>query len=329
MKKRVLVMGGSYFIGKKLVEMLLKREYEVCTLNRGSHPEKNPNVRQLNCDRNNRDSLSEILAGEEFDYVVDVSGLDENQAAILCESLEGKKIKMLIFISSSAVYNVEHLSAPYRETDPLGENRYWTFYGKNKIQAERYYQQKLKNTGTKLVILRPAYVYGENNYVQRECFLFDHICNHKPVIIPISNPMLQFIYVTDLANIVIDMMRKTWRKVEIYNVGNEEGITAKEWVMACAEAVNMPVSIIEYDYHAAGRKIRDFFPFYDYNNVLDVKKIRHVCVHETDFIPGLKDTFSWYLNERDKLVLKENVAFCEEEIKKELFYNPANTQDRG
>lgn len=322
MKKRVLVMGGSYFIGKKLVEMLLKREYEVCTLNRGSHPETNPAIRQLNCDRNNTEHLKQVLSGEEFDYVVDVSGLDEQQAAVLCEGLEGKQIKKFIFISSSAVYDVDNLTAPYKETDALGENKFWTFYGKNKIKAEKYYREQFQNTRTKLVILRPPYVYGENNYVQRECFLFEHICNHKPVIIPISNPRLQFIYVTDLANIIIELMQKTWRKVSIYNVGNSEGITAKEWVLACAAVANKPVNIIEYDYQAAGRKIRDFFPFYDYDNVLDVTKLHRVCVHETAFERGLQDTFSWYLEEKDKLVLKENVTFCEEEIKKELLSSP-------
>ena len=37
MKKRVLVMGGSYFIGRRVVEVLVENNYEVYTLNRGTN----------------------------------------------------------------------------------------------------------------------------------------------------------------------------------------------------------------------------------------------------------------------------------------------------
>ena len=36
-KKRVLVMGGSYFIGRRVVEVLVENNYEVYTLNRGTN----------------------------------------------------------------------------------------------------------------------------------------------------------------------------------------------------------------------------------------------------------------------------------------------------
>lgn len=51
MSKQVLVMGGSYFIGKRVVEALLAQDYAVFTLNRGTRPTANARVANLVCVR--------------------------------------------------------------------------------------------------------------------------------------------------------------------------------------------------------------------------------------------------------------------------------------
>ena len=157
-------------------------------------------------------------------------------------------------------------------------------------------------------MLRPPYVYGEDNYAQRESFIFEHICNDKPVLIPKSNTKLQFIYTTDLAKIILELINKPLENINIYNVGNKEAVTAREWVEACSKAVGKPVNVIEYDYKLEGRGARDFFPFADYDNVLDVSKINKIYCEETDFIEGLKVAYKWYLDNKDNIVFKENVS---------------------
>ena len=54
----------------------------------------------------------------------------------------------------------------------MAENKYWTFYGQGKIDAEQYYAEFLRDKSTNLVILRPPYIYGEYNYAQRESLIF-------------------------------------------------------------------------------------------------------------------------------------------------------------
>lgn len=318
MKKKVLVMGGSYFIGRKIVDVLLQNDYDVYILNRGSAPVWNEKINQLICDRNDENKIEKILRPYQFDIVVDVNGLDEKQAEKLCNALDCKKIETFIFISSSAVYDVNNLVIPFSETDNLGANTYWGDYGTNKIQAEKYYTMKFNDTNTKLIMLRPPYVYGENNYVQRESFIFEHIYNNKPVIIPVSNVKLQFIYTYDLAEIIVDLIDKTKGKVNIYNVGNTNYVTARQWVEECASIVGNPAEIIEYDYKSNGRSVRDFFPFNDYDNVLDVSKIKNVSNHETDFKTGLKSAFEWFLKNKENIQFKENVTKNEEQILNEL-----------
>lgn len=321
MSKQVLVMGGSYFIGKKIVEVLLENNYTVYALNRGTKENNDKRVINLKCDRNDSEQMNTILSKYLFNIVIDVSALNQSQVEILYNSLNKENLKHFLFISSSAVYDVESFSIPYSEETPLKENKYWTTYGLNKIEAENFLLEKFKNIQTNLIILRPPYVYGENNYAQRESFIFEHVCNNKPVIIPNNgNTYLQFIYTTDLANVILNLLNTNLDKISIFNVGNKKAITIKEWIQCCAEVVGKEARIIEYDYKNYNRKERDFFPFFDYDNVLDVSKINKIYNAETDFKIGLKNAFEWYYNNSDTIFLKEDVIENEESILKELNY---------
>ncbi|NLK96111.1 MAG: NAD-dependent epimerase/dehydratase family protein [Clostridiales bacterium] len=314
--EKVLVLGGSYFIGKKIVEVLLSNKYDVTVLNRGSC--LLDNINQLICNRNNVEEMKSTLLGKEFNYVIDVSGLNKKQSEILCESIDSSKLKKIIFISSSAVYDVDNLSIPYAETDNLRENAYWGEYGTNKIEAENCYLSFSKKKNIDVIILRPPYVYGENNYVQRESFIFDHLLNNKPILIPNTNSKIQFIYAKDLANIIVKIIRDDNLKTEIFNVGNREFVTFEEWIIACSKVASIEPVIIKYDYKKHGYSERDFFPFHDYDNVLDVSKIKKIYPEETDFLLGLKEAYNWYLCEKDNIKFKEEVINNEEIINKEL-----------
>jgi len=162
--EKVLVMGGTYFIGKRIVEFLLKSNYDVYILNRGTREVNDSRIHQITCDRNNIEKMNMVLKEYTFDNVIDVSGLDEDQAKVLCDSLKMDNIKKFVFLSSSAVYDIDNLKIPFKESDTLCENKYWTNYGKSKIEAEKFYINYFADIGIKLIILRPPYVYGENNY---------------------------------------------------------------------------------------------------------------------------------------------------------------------
>ena len=321
MIKQVLVMGGSYFIGKKVVDFLLNDNYSVYTLNRGTRENNDKRVINLKCDRNDTEQMNTILRKHSFDIVIDISALNKSQVEILYNSLDKKNLKQFVFISSSAVYDIENFSIPYSEETPLGENKYWTSYGTNKIEAEKFLKEKFQNTKASLIILRPPYVYGENNYAQRESFIFEHICNDKPIIIPGNgNTYLQFIYTTDLANIILNIINTNLDGISTFNVGNKKPVTIKEWIECCANVVSKNAKIIEYDYNNYQRKERDFFPFHNYDNVLDVSKINKIYNKETDFQIGLKNAFEWYCNNADGIFFKENVTQNEQIILKELYY---------
>ena len=307
MTEKVLVLGGSYFVGKKLVEYLAEKGYDVTVLNRGTKPVSAKNVQQLCCDRNDAEGMKAVLSGKAFDYVIDVSWQDVSWVKNLCDALNFKPVKKFVFISSSAVYDVEHLQLPIKEEDTLAENKYWTFYGKGKIDAEQYYAEFLRDKSTNLVILRPPYIYGEYNYAQRESLIFRQLVEDKPVVIPKSNPKLQFIYTEDLAAIIDCLLKTDTGKEYVCNVGNRVAVTSKEWVEACAAAAGKKADIMEIDYAELDKNVRDFYPFFDYDNVLNVSKINQIICKETDFEEGLRKSYAWFMENKENIVFKANV----------------------
>lgn len=319
MIKDILVMGGSCFIGKKIVNVLLENSYNVYTLNRGKHSGGSEEAINIICDRNDTKNMKKALEKYNFDAVIDVSGFNRLQAEILYNSLNTDNIKKFIFISSSAVYDVDNIRPPYKEDTAHGRNRFWGDYGTDKTEAEDFYIEKLKSSNKSLIILRPPYAYGEDNYVQRESFIFDHICNEKPVIIPNDGgTYLQFIYTTDLAEIIVKLLKRTTENISVYNVGNKKPVTIREWVESCAMAAGRKVKVIEYDYKQHNRSERDFFPFYDYDNILDVSKINEIYDSETYFMDGLKYAYEWYSRNKEKIKFSEDIRKNEDDILREL-----------
>ena len=59
--RKVLVMGGSYFIGKKIIDQLLLENYSIFTLNRGTIKNTDSRIHNLICDRNNLTQMKETL----------------------------------------------------------------------------------------------------------------------------------------------------------------------------------------------------------------------------------------------------------------------------
>ncbi len=320
MSKSVLVVGGSYFIGKKIVDVLIDNGYEVFTLNRGTKPNLNTKVKNIICNRDNPDQMKMVLKDYLFNFVVDVSGLNKNQVEIMHNSINHDSLEKYVFISSSAVYDISKHIIPFEEGNSLGENKYWTDYGTNKIEAEDYLTKTYTGDETQLIILRPPYVYGEDNYAQRESFIFNHIIKGETIIVPNDgHTRIQFIYTKDLANIIVSLLQHTLNNISIFNVGNKNSITFNEWIEACQSVLlnnkyTAKPKILHFDYKRHGYCVRDFFPFFNYDNVLDVTKINEIYNIETNFDYGLQLSLEWYQANADDIVFKQNVTQNEQRI---------------
>ena len=83
---KILVMGGTRFVGKSLVGKLLSKNYDIDIFTRGnkSNPEK---TNLIKGDRNNSEDIVK-LRNEKYDVVFDISGRELEQTKLLIENLD-------------------------------------------------------------------------------------------------------------------------------------------------------------------------------------------------------------------------------------------------
>ncbi|HZT16974.1 MAG TPA: NAD-dependent epimerase/dehydratase family protein [Gaiellaceae bacterium] len=112
---RILVLGGTQFLGRHVVEHALARGHEVTLFNRGrTRPDLFPAVERL---RGDRDGDLASLAGRDFDAVVDTSGYVPRVVAATLDALG--EVGHYTFVSSVSAY--ADLSLPPTEASPVAE----------------------------------------------------------------------------------------------------------------------------------------------------------------------------------------------------------------
>ncbi|MBR2724665.1 MAG: NAD-dependent epimerase/dehydratase family protein [Ruminococcus sp.] len=298
--KKVLVTGGTQFLSRYIAEYYVDKGYEVYVLNRNTKPQS-AGVKLIEADRHN---LGNVLKEHHFDVVFDVTAYNGADVNLLLDGLG--IFEKYILISSSAVYP-ETAAQPFSEDLPIGDNKIWGAYSTGKVEAEKALLARVSDA----YILRPPYLYGEGNNVYREGFVFDCALADRPFYLPKDGEMkLQFFYVLDLCRFM-DVLLEKHPAQRIYNVGNEENISIKEWVKLCYEAVGKKV-----EYVRVHRDIdqKQYFSFYDYEYSLDVSRQKLLMPCTTPMRDGLKYSFEWFVSNRDKVNIKPLMEFIDNNL---------------
>ena len=129
---RVLVMGGTRFIGVSLTKLLVEQGHEVVLFNRGNHPAPVAGVSTIVGDRTSPDSLKSQLAGETFDAIFDNNGRELADTQPLVE-LFGDRLQHFVYVSSAGVY-LKADQMPHIEGDAVDPNS----RHKGKFETEAY-----------------------------------------------------------------------------------------------------------------------------------------------------------------------------------------------
>ena len=300
---KILITGGTTFVSRYAAEYFVAKGNDVVVLNRGSR-EQVDGVTHLQCDRL---YLGDKLKGAYFDLVLDITAYTREHIQALLDS--GTSFCDYVFISSSAVYP-ETNPQPFTEEQECGRNAVWGDYGMNKLNAERYLQAHVPGA----YILRPPYFYGIYENLYREAFPFDCAMQDRPFYLPRNGDMrLQFFHVADLCRF-IEILIEKHPKNHVFNVGNKDIVTIKEWVELCYRAVGKAVEFV-----SVSKEIeqRDYFCFYDYEYVLDVSKQTELMPDTIPLEQGLKEEFVWYRNNPDSIYnSKPYMEFIDKELVK-------------
>src|SRR5262245_44170835 len=128
---KVLVLGGTVFLGRHIVSSALARSHEVTLFNRGRHnPDLFPSVEKL---RGDRDGDLSVLRGRSFDAVIDTSGYTPAQVEAAAKAL-GQDAGHYTFISSISVYREFPPGRSFDEGAPLAAGT--EGYGPLKARSE-------------------------------------------------------------------------------------------------------------------------------------------------------------------------------------------------
>lgn len=296
---KILVTGGTVFASRFTAEYFAK-DNEVYMLNRNTRKQSDC-VTLINADRH---ALGDSLRGYEFDAVIDVTAYNEADVRDLLNALGS--FKSYVLISSSAVYP-ETLPQPFREDMQAGENSLWRDYGTNKIAAERYLSERVPNA----YIIRPPYLYGKMNNLYREAFVFECAERDMPFFVPYSGELpLQFFDIEDMCRFIAILLEKQPEQ-RIFNVGNPETITARDWARLCYGVLGK-----EPDIHKVLARIdqREYFPFYNYEYKLDVTAMTALMPDLKPLERGLEDSYEWFSEHRDEIRRKPLFEYIENNL---------------
>jgi len=282
---KILVMGGTRFVGKSLVGKLLNQNHDIDIFTRGNkaNPEK---TNLIQGDRNNLENIVK-LKNKKYDVVYDISGRELEQTKLLIENLDNS-FKRYIYVSSAGVYK-DNSELPLSENDPIDpDSRH-----KGKFETENWLiRQKIPFTS-----FRPTYIYGPGNYNKIENWFFERLFNHKSIPIPGDGSLItQLGHVSDLTDVMIRCMNFENSKNNIYNCSGDKGITIKGLIYFCAKVLGLnqnEISLKTFDYTNLDPKSRKGFPIRLNHYQTDISKIKNDLDWEPKFnlLNGLKDSF--------------------------------------
>jgi 2'-hydroxyisoflavone reductase len=205
---RILVMGGTAFVGRHIVQAALDGAHEVTLFHRGqTGAGLFPQATHLTGDRN--DSLAALGEGR-WDATVDVSAYLPRQVRTLAAALGGRGGHQLL-ISSASAYRTPVApgfteSAPLAELDdPATEEITAQTYGGLKVACERAALELYGPAAT--TIVRPTYVIGPHDFTYRFTWWVERIARGGTILAP-GEPAdpIQVIDARDLATWTVSLL---------------------------------------------------------------------------------------------------------------------------
>ncbi|MEM8721301.1 MAG: NAD-dependent epimerase/dehydratase family protein [Cyanobacteria bacterium P01_G01_bin.39] len=284
---RILIMGGTRFIGVYLTKALVAQGHEVILFNRGNHPSSVEGVGQIQGDRKDAAQLKEKLNREKFDVIFDNNGRELSDTQPLVEIFKSQ-IQHFVYVSSAGVY-LPTEQMPHKEGDPVDPNS----RHKGKHHTEAY----LAQSGIPWTSVRPSYIYGPQNYNDLEAWFFDRLARERPIPIPGNGKYItQFGHIQDLVAAMTKIPGNQAATNKIYNISGDRYVTFDGLAYACAEAVGKSpdkIQLVHYDPSQFDFGKRKAFPVRQQHFFADIQsaKIDLDWQPQFDLVSGLQD--SW------------------------------------
>ncbi|BBN68776.1 chloroplast RNA-binding protein [Prunus dulcis] len=281
--KKILIMGGTRFIGLFLSRLLVKEGHQVTLFTRGKAPitQQLPGesdkdytdfaskILHLKGDRKDYEFVKSSLSAEGFDVVYDINGREAEEVVPILEGLP--KLEQYIYCSSAGVY-LKSDQLPHFETDTVDpKSRH-----KGKLETESLLESK----GVNWTSIRPVYIYGSGSY---------RLKAGRPI--PVPNSGIQITQLGhDLATAFIKVLgnekakgiQHLWKKY----------VTFDGLAKACAKAGGFPEpEIVHYNPKSLISARRRHFHSHFFASIDKAKSVLG-WKPEFDLVEGLADSYN-------------------------------------
>lgn len=234
---RILMLGGTRFIGLHMTALALERGHTVTFFNRGrTNTDRFPDVERIQGDRNGQ---IDGLENRDWDVVIDNSGYVPRHVKLSAELL-APRVKQYVFVSSISVY--PDFSVPRDESSPVGKLADETVekvdgetYGPLKALCEQAAERALPG---RVTVIRPGLIVGPDDNTDRFTYWPARAARGGEFIAPGSpKDAFQIIDVRDLAAFAINAVENN--HTGTYNlVSNPNGFKFGELTDACIASAN-------------------------------------------------------------------------------------------
>ena len=283
---KILVMGGTRFVGRPLVARLQAQGHALTLFTRGKNPVP-AGVEHLRGDRSSDEGLS-ALQGRSFDVIVDSSGRKQEDSSRVVD-ITGAPSHRFVYVSSAGVY-ADSDQWPLDESSPTDpQSRH-----AGKADTEAW----LRREGIAFTSFRPTYIYGPGNYNPVERWFFDRIIHNRPIPLPgDGSTITQLGHVEDLAEAMARCIEVDAAANRIYNCSGKQGITFRGLIRSAAVACGRDpdgLDLRSFNPSELDPKARKAFPLRLNHFLTDITRVERELAWQPSFdlAKGLADSYT-------------------------------------
>lgn len=267
-----LVLGGTRYFGRGVVEQLLAAGHKVAVFSRGNtRPPFWDDIEPIAGDRTDPDSLAAAMKGRRFDGVLDNLCFNRQEAQSVIAALRGR-VGRYVVASTVSVYgegghavgrhtvdrplsDEERFAVDYRFLEPVRESdldnagQPWDYrpnlseYGEGKRQAERVMLEAPEDWPW--VVVRVPATLGPDDPSGRFAFWLSRILDGGPLLLPDGGVhALQVGYSGDLSRFLVELLQGSGRMRSIYNYAQRETPAFVNFLQTVAAAAGKPLNAV-------------------------------------------------------------------------------------
>jgi nucleoside-diphosphate-sugar epimerase len=326
---KILFIGGTGTISTAISKKLLAMGEDLYILNRGSRNDILPGAKFIKADINDEADAAEKLAGMDFDVVADFICFIRPQIERDYRLFNGHT-KQFIFISSASAYQKPVGHYEITESTPLC-NPYWA-YSRNKIAIEDYLNDRYRESGFPITIIRPSHTYDERSVPmgvhgdKGSYQVVKRILEDKPVIIHGDGTSLwTMTHNSDFADAFIGLLGNDKAIGEAVQITSDESLTWNQIYDYIGAALGKKVKAVHIasetlaacsDYDYTGGLVGDKANTVVFDNAKLKRLVPGFCA-KVPFRVGVKQTIDYVLSHEECQIPDPAFdAFCDDIIAK-------------